>query len=273
MIRKKILVLGMSGILAAGLFGGAAISFAQTAQADTAVATTSVASVSSLIRVHDGGRGGPAGSDQALADALGIDLTELETAEATARAAMIDQAVTDGLLTEAQAEQLKASGMGFGRGFGGYDRDEYLADALGITVEELQAAELTAFRVELDAAVAAGTLTQEEADLILARKAAQNYVDEDGLNAAALAAYEDALTAAVADGAITQAQADALLAEMQTQSFNFGLRGFGGHDGFGGRGGHGGRGGFGLDVLPGTTPDTTPDTTVPDTTTDTAFDA
>ncbi len=142
--------------------------------------------------------------------------------------------------------------------------DVYLADALGISVEELQAAELAGYAAELAAAVEAGTITQAEADLMLARQAAQNYIDEAGLNAAMQAAYEDALVAAVADGAITQAQADALLAQLATQTFNFG---FGGN-GRGGHHGHGGPGGFGLETLPDSAPETTPDTT-----TNTAFDA
>lgn len=264
MKRNKLVVLGLSGLLAVGLLGGAAAGFAQTDEA-TSVVAAPAAQVSSLVLVHNGGRGGLSGSDQALADVLGIELTELEAAEEVARLAMIDQAVADGLITEDQATQLKELGGGFGRGFSGYDKDEYLAEALGITVEELEAAELTALQAELAAAVEAGTITQEEADLMLARKAAQNYLDTGALNATVRAAYEDALNAAVAAGDITQAQADALLAQLATQSFNFG---FGGHGGRGGRGGHGGRGGFGLETLPDAAPDTTPDTT-----TDTSFDA
>ena len=266
MKRNKLVVLGLSGLLAVGMLGGAAAGFAQAGETAAATAAPGV-QVSSLVFVHNGGRGELSGGEQALADALGIELSELDAAEEVARLAMIDQAVADGLITEAQATQLKELGGGFGRGFAGYDREEYLAEALGITVEALEAAELTALETELAAAVEAGTITQEEADLMLARKAAQNYLDEDALNAAVLAAYGDALDAAVAAGDITQAQADALLAELQTQSFNFGFRGFGGRGGHGGRGHHGPNG-FGLDVMPDTTPETTPDTT-----TGTSFDA
>lgn len=144
--------------------------------------------------------------------------------------------------------------------------DEALAAALGITVDELNAAELVAYQTMVAAAVEAGTLTQEQADLLLARKAAQNYLDTDALNATVRAAYADALAEAVAAGDITQAQADALLAQLETQTFNFGFGGHGGHGGHGG--GRGGRGGSSLDTLPETTPETTPDTT-----TDTSLDA
>lgn len=130
MIGKKLLYVVMGGAVALALLVGAAVSFAQTDGVASAATSGSAAPLSSLVLIHNGGRGGPAGSEQALADALGIDLTELEAAEEAARVAMIDQAVADGLLTEAQAEQLKADG-GFGRGFRpGYDMSEYLADAL-----------------------------------------------------------------------------------------------------------------------------------------------
>ncbi|MCA9865842.1 MAG: hypothetical protein KIS95_04210 [Anaerolineae bacterium] len=260
MIRNKLMISVLGGVMAVGLLGSTAVSFAQT----DLPATTSAAS---LVLIHNGGLGGLSDRDQSLADALGIDLEALQTAQQAARIAMIDQAVADGLLTEAQGEQMKLLGGGFGRGGRfGYDEDQYLADALGISVEELQAAELSSYATELAAAVEAGTITQDEADLMLARRAVQNYVDQDALNSAAQAVHEDALAAAVADGAITQAQADALLAQFATQSFGFGPHdGFGGH---GGRGGRGGPGGFGLNSLPNSTPQTTPDTT-----TDTSFDA
>lgn len=263
MIRNKLMVSVLGGIMAVGLLGSAAVSFAQTDSPATAAASTTAAPP--LVLIHSGGLGELSDRDQSLADALGIDLEALQTAQQVARIAMIDQAVADGLLTEAQGEQMKLLGGGFGRGGRfGYDEDVYLADALDISVEELQAAELAGYAAELAAAVEAGTITQAQADLMLARQAAQNYIDEAGLNAAMQAAYEDALVAAVADGAITQAQADALLAQLATQTFNFG---FGG-GGRGGHHGHGGPGGFGLETLPDSAPETTPDTT-----TNTAFDA
>src|SRR5690606_17795296 len=144
MLRKKPSVLGIGGVLAAGLFGASPLSLARPAAAAPSAPVTS-----SLPPVHPGGGRRRPGCDEALAEALGIELADLEAAEEEARIAMIDQAVADGLLTEAQAEQLKASSMGFGRGFSGYDKDEYLAAALGITVEELEAAELTALQTEV----------------------------------------------------------------------------------------------------------------------------
>jgi hypothetical protein len=257
MTRNKIITSLMGGAVALGLLGSAAVTFAQTPVPSTETPTA--------VQGDFFGRGHGFMGDQgqALADALGIDLTELQTAQETARIAMIDQAVADGLLTEAQAEQLKLFSFGMGRGgHFGYDRDEYLAEALGITVEELQAAELEAHAATLAAAVEAGVLTQEQADLMLAEKAARSYLDTDALDAQAQAAYEAALAAAVANGAITQAQADALLAQAESAGgFGFGGRGFGGH-GFGGHGGRGGHGGFGF--MPGL--EAVPDTAAPSTT-------
>ena len=97
------------------------------------------------------------------------------------------------------------------------------------------------------ARVAAGDLTQEEADLKLAQKAAEGYLDTDSINAQVRAAQEAAINAALADGAITQAQADALLAYLDANPFNFSGFNGRGHGGHGGGHGHGG--GRGLDSL------------------------
>lgn len=180
---------------------------------------------------------------------------------------------------------------GFGRGFGGSgegrdDRDAALAAALGITVEELQAARQKVFTDTIASAVEAGELTQEQADQMLAMHALKSYIDrealmaealgmtveeleaalaegqtlaelmtEKGLTAATLqanlqAAHDAAIARAVADGVITQAQADAILS---SQGTGFG---FGHHGGMGGRGHHGGFGGFGNGSTTPTTPQT-----------------
>ncbi len=266
MLRKKLAVMGLSALMVTGLLGSAAVSFAQT---DTPAesAEESTTEVVPLAPSRGGSRLGV--DDEALAAALGITVDELDVAQEAARIALIDQAVADGHLTAAEGETMKTDGSRLRNSSQyGYDKDEFLADALGITVEALNEAEWVAYQAEVTAAVEAGTITQEQADLLLARKAAQNHLDTDALNAAVLAAYGDALDAAVAAGEITQAQADALLAQLETQSFDFGLGEHGGHGGRGHGGGPGGRGGFGLDTLPETTPEASPDTT-----TDTSLDA
>ncbi len=115
--------------------------------------------------------------------------------------------------------------------------DAFLADALGITVEELQAAQQKARAAMLAQAVEDGAITQAQADLMTARHAFMQFYKDN-----ATLTFEDALSAAVEAGAITQEQAD-LLQDAQGQ-YGRGLfgRGMGGRgmDGFrsGGRGFH-----------------------------------
>lgn len=113
-----------------------------------------------------------------------------------------------------QAAPWGHGGMKFGMGdfgFGGM-RGEYqnhLAEALGITVEELEAAQLKARDAMIDQAVTDGTITQEQADLIQARRAFKEYyADQTDQTSQTI---EEALAAAVEAGAITQEQADLLL--------------------------------------------------------------
>jgi len=146
---------------------------------------------------------------------------------------------------------------------------EHLAEALGISVEDLDAAMRSAQSAMLEEAVADGRITQEQADLMQAGMALRDYVDKDAILAEALGisvdelnaardegtslrelfqeqgldrqtlrenmknAMNDILNQAVADGVITQEQADLLQEKAQSQ--------FGGPDGFGGPG-FGGRG-------------------------------
>lgn len=174
-------------------------------------------------------------------------------------------------------------------GFGDSGKyDAYLAEALGITVEELQAARAKAEQTMLEQAVADGEITAEQAAMIKAREALRSYIDREALTAKALGisveelqaareegksmqalieelgldadtvreamqtAYEEAVQQAVEDGVITQAQADQFL------SGDRGMGGFGGgKPGFGGRGsGHGGRGWY---VQPNPDVQTTPE--------------
>ncbi len=125
------------------------------------------------------------------------------------------------------------------RGFDMGDmRGEYqgfLADALGITVEELQAAQLKARDAMVDKAVEDGVITQEQADLMKARQAFMQYYAAENAQT-----MEDALSAAVEAGAITQEQADLLLEQQGQMGRGFFGRGMPG----GGMFGEGMRGGF-----------------------------
>jgi hypothetical protein len=164
--------------------------------------------------------------------------------------------------------------------FGGQiDQEALLAEALGITKEELQAAYDKAHTAGVQQALDKGLITQDEADMMLARIQLRSYLDRDKLTAKALGitvaelqaaydegkplaviayelgldpatirtnvqtAYKDAVQQAVSDGVITQDQADQLQNDR-----GFGLAGPRGRGDFGGPGafdGFRGRGGFG----------------------------
>lgn len=193
---------------------------------------------------------------------------------------------TDEPDTETETEVLPFPGWGGRHGWGGQgmlpdgitSRDELLAETLGLTVEELQAARDEAQAAALAEMVEAGYMTQEQADLILAVETFRRSIDHDALTAEALgisadelqaareggttladllddlgltleevmaakqAAYEAAVEQAVADGTLTQEQADQVLSG-EGPGLGHGLRGL--DDGFGrgpgrGRGpGHG----------------------------------
>ncbi|KPK07960.1 MAG: hypothetical protein AMJ56_12515, partial [Anaerolineae bacterium SG8_19] len=200
-----------------------------------------------------------------LANALGITVDDLAEAQEEARIAAIEQAVDAGLLTREQADQILEGNFGF-RGFGmfghhgfghhgfgplggdGIDFDALLADALDISVEDLQAARDEAHAAAIAELVDGGYLTQEQADLMVARQALREYIDGDALMAEALGISPADLQAAreegtsLSDNVLTQEQADQILS-----SGGIGGRGFSGPGGFGrhgGPGGFGGNGGF-----------------------------
>ena len=201
------------------------------------------------------GRFGAGVTDANLASALGITTEQLQAAYETANAEALKEAVAQGLITQAQADQMSANAGGkhilgrFGKpgSTGSIDYDALLAKALNITPEKLQAARQTALTASLDAALKAGTLTQAQVDRMLGMQALSN---DSAFQTALQTAYELAIKQAVSSGVITQAQADAILA---AQNQNGGFFGRGPGFGFdGGPGGHGGRGGPGLNGTPDT---------------------
>jgi len=155
------------------------------------VALVGTAIVPQSASAHGGpggfGRGGimaPDTNNTYLADALGITTDELATAQEEATTAALDQAVEEGLITQAQADSIKENGARFpgAHGLFGHfgsstiDMEALLADALGITTDELQAARTEASSTALDAAVEAGDITQEQADQMKAHQALQQYL-------------------------------------------------------------------------------------------------
>lgn len=187
-----------------------------------------------------------------LAEALGITTAELQTAQQKAAEAGLAQAVKDGLITQAQADAIKARGAGgFEFGFFGHleafgdttiDSQALLADALGISTAELKTAQAKARDAELAQAVTDGKITQEQADNMKAQEALQNYFQEKDLAGQVRSLYEQAVKDAVTAGVITQAQADQVLTNLKSGPGlhgGFRMPGLGSPE-MGGR--HGGRG-------------------------------
>jgi hypothetical protein len=161
---------------------------------------------------------------------------------------------------------MKSFGHGRRIGFGAsFDYETFIAEELGVSVAELQAARQAAQEAALDQAVAEGVLTAEQAELIKAGQALKQYIDhqeilsqalgidaadleaarEEGkslpylfgelglepeeIRAALQSAYEDVVQQAVDDGVITESQAE-LLKERGLGNRGFGKGGFGFHE-------------------------------------------
>jgi hypothetical protein len=254
---KWISLIGGGGLMVAVLAAVFAFGFTSNAWAQDAAPEAADPDIFG----HRGGRGfpgAPAGRfDQSeyLLEVLGISADELQAAVQEAGKAALENAVAEGRITQEQVDALLnrgfdgRSGMLGGRmGFAeGSEHLTYLADALDISVEELQSALDDAQAAGISAAVEDGKLTQEQADMMSAMGVLKEYVDPQALfedvtgmtveqfREARQAAYQEAVQDAVEAGVITQEQADRIL-----------------EGPFGGQGaapffkGPGGRGGMGL---------------------------
>ncbi len=155
------------------------------------------------------GRYNGAANDEALAEALGITVEELQEARQKVAADRFAQAVEDGYLTRDQANTMIAM-----QALKGYlDQKALLAEAFGLTVEEFEAAR------------EAGSLRDLLANITPAEL-------QENMQAAVQTAVQQAVT----DNVITQEQADLVLEQLESRTA---MRGkFGGHHDFGrGRGG------------------------------------
>lgn len=157
------------------------------------------------------GKGAMGESSAYLAEALGISEEQLTTARQAAWEKGLAQAVSDGIITQKQADWLKERPMGMGgRGLKMFpwmgdedvalDYDALLAAELNISVDELTAAREQAANLALQAAIDDGKLTQEQADWLKVRRALQPYIDRQALSATALGLTVDELTAARQEG-------------------------------------------------------------------------
>jgi hypothetical protein len=250
--RKKLisLLVGSALVLVAvfgavtyrSVFAQSATATPSTSNAPATTTTTNQAKPVADVDKHGGY------TEQELATALGIDITELQSAEQSATSEALKQAVSAGLITQAQADQIAQDSQN-GKAFDGHlpflsgttsstiDYNALLAQALGITTTQLQAAKQTAYLANIDAAVTSGSMTQAQADLAKGSYILQN---NSGFQSAMKTAFDNAVKQAVTDGLITQAQADQVLAQ-NANGFT-GLQDFR-IEGFGGQGrGHGGPG-------------------------------
>lgn len=212
---------------------------AVTATATSASASTKTPAASQTTQTLGRGLKGDRAvyTREELATALGITSDALAKAQTQAETAALAKAVSDGLITQAQADEITANGSAFplGERWGawlsakGIDFDSFLADALGISKDALTAARSKALDTHLSALVASGSLTQDQADLIEARQA---LAASDKFTGAMQSAFESAVAQAVKDGTITQAQADLLLAKAaDTSGFGLGWGGMNGMEG------------------------------------------
>lgn len=233
-MKRKLIVTGvLTGVLVL-LVGMGVLTYRSASAASPTADDVTTSTQLSGVEIGKG-RGLMGIDDEYLAEALGITTDELNTARQTAYEAALAQALEQGLITQAQADSLKSGGAAYP--FGGHwsgwlsengiDYEALLADALGISVEQLQEAKLSAQNARIDQAVADGDLTEDQALVMKARNALANSQEfQDSLQSA----YAAAIQQAVDDGLITQEQADLLL----QQSTGFGLPGFGGPGMFGG---------------------------------------
>ncbi len=180
----------------------------------------------------DGDDDGIPDQTETLAEVLGIDVETLEAAYEAAQEISLEQALVDGRITQEQiaAMEEKESHAGMRGGPCGMNNGEFLAEALGITVEELQAAQQEVQQIMLDQALADGEITEEEYANFQLHQDLAPYLGQ-----ARQTAFENAIQQALEDGVITDQQAESLLSG--DLSFGKDLGGFdhGGHGGPGGR--------------------------------------
>ncbi len=223
----------IGGFLSVGLIAGAGFAFLKSEAASRySLSQEGINLFSGWI--SDGDR--PMNNyEEALAEALGITVEELKAAHEAVFQAQIEAAVSDGTLTEEQADRiLNHEGFGFrgrrGPGLFGVEIVELLAEELGISVSTLEAAQAQAREKLMAAALENGDLSLEQYELMLSHQALAPY-----LESAIAQAFEDAVSQAFSEGAITQTQADLLLENghpgIGTGRFPAGpgMRGFKGH--------------------------------------------
>ncbi len=151
---------------------------------------------------------------QNLAGILGISVEEYDNAVVQARDQTLDQALSEGWLTQDQADRMRErvsqapGGMpwGMGRGFGKFGRG---MGGWGVNLVSVAAEKLGMAEADLLTALRDGKSIADVAN--------EKGVDPQGIADAYLAQLTDNLNQAVQDGQITQKQADYMLEQAQEQ--------------------------------------------------------
>ena len=188
----------------------------------TLVAILGVAAIGAVAFAQDAeeGSGWPFDFGQrfreAVAEVLGISVEEYDAAVETAQGQVVDEAVTEGWLTEDQAEQMRermAEGFGpgmrggkFGSMHGG--RGGFMG-APGGSLLNVAAEQMDMSVQELVEAL--------DEDTSIADVAAEKGVDVQTIADAYLAQLSETLNQAVTDGKLTQERADWMLAQATEQ--------------------------------------------------------
>jgi hypothetical protein len=257
MHKKRNITILIVTALAVTMAIGAAAAYRSVVAAATPATSNMLTGKSTLFtQTWLGGNGMKGGYDnEDLANALGVTVDALNTAYQNAYAAALSQAVSDGLITQAQADQLTTNGSAFPFGTrwdawltqNGIDFNSYLAQELEISVDTLKAAYQTAYNTNIDQMVSDGNLSETQAKIMKGEYALYN---DSTFQTSMQSAFTSAVNAAVSSGVITQAQADQILSQRNNTFMP------GGFD-LGGRGGPHGRGGGMMpnnSSLPSTTP-------------------
>lgn len=134
---------------------------------------------------------------------LGVTEEEYDLARDEAAVAYNNELVAMGWLSADEAAELneatRFANLGRGQYYDVLDKDVFIADALGVSVGELESAEEAADAAKLAERVAEGRLTEEEAADHAALDAFKATIDEDAILARSLGISEAELTAARAN--------------------------------------------------------------------------
>ena len=151
---------------------------------------------------------------EALAGILGISVDEYDAAVDKAEQQVVDQAVSEGRLTEEQAEELQSrldrasAGAGLGKAFGKMDKG--VSGFAGVSLRSVAADKLGMELTDL--------LTELQNGKTIAALAEEKGVDTQTIVDAYLAQVKEKLDEKVANSDITLAQADSQLEQAKTRA-------------------------------------------------------